>query len=429
MPMPEILNKPIADPMDAFTGRQPPADDPAADLDGPPPPPAVIRPFDAKTDLKLVRYLVGAVVMEPSSLANQAALFKPVSLIAWLAMTHFLVLRFTSGYPIPVHNFLWPDNPKAVEAGRAPLNPVWEVITLLPVIVAPIIAILAVFEWRHRNLFEAEMRRAIGEEDMRDIQNYYGVENQGGAHEVGKEAAAPNKGDTPRQRHGFWVLEFDNRMLGAVGLDGRKPGQPLESVVDQMDASAGDDKKTESSDSTLTPESASTSATASTATDSTLRSRSGEKGATAPSVSVTPPTPSSGSAPESFTLDPASTLPEGTLHLRRFGTSLSFRPAGIEDDLLQHVAKVAFSTSTSADEPEPAQQVVFSIRPTVQTSLRRTLERNGWELVPKGSDLEISPNAAAARSTKSFVDPIWPLNLSERTMILKRSTWERLQNK
>lgn len=29
------------------------------------PPPAAIRPFDTKTDLKLVRYLVGASVMEP----------------------------------------------------------------------------------------------------------------------------------------------------------------------------------------------------------------------------------------------------------------------------------------------------------------------------------------------------------------------------
>ncbi|GAA5872206.1 hypothetical protein JCM3774_002294 [Rhodotorula dairenensis] len=426
MPMPDILHRPIADPLDAFTGRQLPASATAVEpLDGPPPPPAVIRPFDPKTDLKLVRYLVGAVVMEPSSLANQAALFKPISLLAYLAIVHFLITRYTSGYPIFVHNRLWPDDPKVVAVGTAPLSPVWEVITLLPVIVAPVIAILAVFEWRHRNLFEAEMRRAIGEEDMRNIQNYYGVENQGGAHEVGKAA---KKGDTPRQRHGFWVLEFDNRMLGAVGLDGRKPGQPLDSVVDQIDGSATDKKDAQSSsDSSLGPETATTSATEASATDVSLRSRTGDKKSAAPSVSVTPPTPASGSEPKPFTLDSASTLPDGTLHLRRFGTSLSFRPAGIEDDLLQHVAKVAFSTSTSPDEPEPAQQIVFAIRPTVQTSLRRTLERNGWELVPRGSELEISPNPAAIRTNKSVVDPIWPLNLSERTMVLKRAKWERLQ--
>lgn len=29
------------------------------------PPPAAIRPFERETDLKLVRYLVGASVMEP----------------------------------------------------------------------------------------------------------------------------------------------------------------------------------------------------------------------------------------------------------------------------------------------------------------------------------------------------------------------------
>ncbi|GAA5983203.1 hypothetical protein JCM10908_000194 [Rhodotorula pacifica] len=426
MPLPEVLNREIADPFDELSGRRNAAAD-AAQLDGPPPPPAVIRPFNAKTDLKLVRYLVGAVVMEPSSLANQAALFKPVSLVAWLAVTHFLIIRFTSGYPAFVHDRLWPDNPKVFQAGAASLSPVWEIVTLLPVIVAPIIAILAAFEWRHRNLFEAEMRRTIGEEDMRDIAKYYGVENQGGAREVGKEA---KKGDTPRQRHGFWVLEFDNRMLGAVGLDGRKPGQPLESVVDQIDKPASSKKSEtdESASKSLAPETASTSAVEKTTAGASIRNRAGDqKAGETPSVSVTPPTPSSGSEPQPYTLDSASTLPDGTLHLRRFGTSLSFRPAGIDDDLLQHVAKVAFSPSTSADEPEPAQQIVFQLRPTAQKSLRRTLERNGWELVPKGSELEVSPNAAAIRTNKSVVDPIWPLDLSERTMVLRRSSWERRQ--
>ncbi|POY70455.1 hypothetical protein BMF94_6523 [Rhodotorula taiwanensis] len=426
MSTPETLHRPIADPFDELVGRTRAPVDPTVEVEGPPPPPAVIRPFNPKTDLKLVRYLIGAVVMEPSSLANQAALFKPVSLALWLGITHLLITRFTNGYPAFVHNRLYPDQPRVSNMGSQPVSPIWEIITLLPVVVAPVIAILAVFEWRHRNLFEAEMRRAIGEEDMRDIQTYYGVDNQGGAHEVGKATTGTPEQDAknaPKQRHGFWVLEFDNRMLGAVGLDGRKPGQPLDSVADQIEAGA--DKKLEGATASFGEDKAASTATSIEGDKSTLKVR----GKAAPSVSVAPPSPSSGDAQQTFSLDSTSPLPAGTLHLRRFGTSLSFRPAGIDDDLLVHVAKVAFSPSVSPDQPEPAQQLVFSIRSTIQKSLRQALERNGWELVPRGSELELASSSAAVKANTSVVDPIWPLNLSERTMVLRRSRWEQSQGK
>lgn len=421
MPTPEVLNRPIADPMEILTGQR---EDPALQLDGPAPPPAVIRPFDAKTDLKLVRYLIGAVAMEPSSLANQAALLKPVSLAIWLGSVHLLVTRFTSGYPAMIHNRLYPSSPKLPAPGTEAISPVWEFVVLLPLVAAPVIAVLAAFEWRHRNLFEAEMRRAIGEEDLRDIETYYGVENQGAPLQVG--ASHAKKEDAPRQRHGFWVLEFDNRMLGAVALDGRKPGQPLDSVVDHLDAEAGD-KGSDAKDAASAVDEAEGETTATGAGESryALRSRgkSGEAAATGS------PKAASGAAAKSSTLDSPVSLPEGTLHLRRFGTSLSFRPAGIDDDLLQHAAKVAFSPPISSGQPSPAEQIVFSLRPSVQVSLRRQLQRDGWELVPKGSPLEISANPAAAKERKSFIDPVWPLNLGERTMVLKRSVWEKKQAK
>ncbi|BGP32461.1 hypothetical protein JCM10296v2_004242 [Rhodotorula toruloides] len=409
---------------------QQPQPDPQATTNAAPPP-AAIRPFDTKTDLKLVRYLVGASVMEPSSLANQAALFTPYSLVACLALSHFLITRYTSGYPALIHNYICPNAPKALNLGSTYGQTLADFLLILPLFIAPPIAILAMFEWRHRNLFEMEMRRTIGEEDLRDIEAYYDVESEKAA--VGGVPKKQVKGEStsrPEERKGFWVLEYDNRLIGAVGLDGRKPGQPLDSVVDQIIASAEASQKAKKSGDSLSADAAGAAAETSATADSSARNlRSRTKQAT-PSVSVTPPTPSSGASPTSFTLDPSASLPEGTLHLRRFATSMSFRSAGIEDELLDFVAKYAFAAT---DSPvEPAKQIVFALRPTVQKSLRKVFERHGFELVPKGSELEVpivgGPGAAVGKKhVKSIAERLWPLDLDVRTMVLKRSTWEKSQ--
>ncbi|BGP25014.1 acyl-CoA N-acyltransferase domain protein [Rhodotorula toruloides] len=410
------MDQPQADPQDLTTAA---------------PPPAAIRPFNIQTDLKLVRYLVGASVMEPSSLANQAALFTPYSILACLALSHFLITRYTSGYPALVHNYIYPNAPKALNLGSTYGQTIADFLLIIPLLIAPPIAILAVFEWRHRNLFEMEMRRTIGEEDLRDIEAYYNVESEKAA--VGGVPKKPAKGEStsrPEERKGFWVLEYDNRLIGAVGLDGRKPGQPLDSVVDQIIASAEASKKAKKSGATLSADAAGASGETSATADSgasNLRSRTKQS---TPSVSVTPPTPSSGTSPASFTLDPSASLPEGTLHLRRFATSMSFRSAGIEDELLDFVAKYAFA---STDSPiEPAKQIVVTLRPTVQKSMRKVLERHGFEFVPKGSELEVpivgGPRAAIAKKhVKTIAERLWPLDLGARTMVLKRSTWDKTQ--
>ncbi|GJN90835.1 hypothetical protein Rhopal_003849-T1 [Rhodotorula paludigena] len=405
---------------------------------GPPPPPARIRPFDAKKDLSFTRYLVGASVMEPSSSANQTALFKPLSLFVWAASCHFLILRFTSGYPPILHNLLFPNPPRTGNPDASVVQTLTDSVLLLPVIIAPAIALLAFFELRHRAFFEMEMRRAIGEEDLRDIAGYYDVQSEGGEKEVSRNEREEGA-SAPEQRKGFWVLEYDDRLIGAIALDGFKPGQRLDSVVDRIIAAAAEDKKkkqVEEAASAATEQSAATTATdAPSSNGSALRPRGAAKSQTlstsAPSVSlsVTPPTPSSGTAPAPFALDPSATLPEGTLHLRRFATSLSFRSAGIEDDLLGFAAEHAFAPSPASARsgtPAPAQQLVTSLRPAVQKSLRAVLERNGFMPVPRGSELDLASSSSDGRS--GLLSKLWPASLEQRTMVLKRSTWERMQS-
>ncbi|GAA6053189.1 hypothetical protein JCM3770_000017 [Rhodotorula araucariae] len=415
------FSAPTMDPFEAFA-RVP---------DAPPPPPARIRPFNSAADLNLTRFLVGSAVMEPSSQANQVGLFKPLSVAVWLVSVHLLVTRVASGYPAVLHNYLYPATPKSVNPNATVLQTVTDAVILIPLLIAPAIALLALFEWRHRNLFEMEMRRAIGEEDMRDVQGYYDVQpdTAGSGQSEGvedSEASVPAasaleaRSSRPEQRRGFWVLEYDNRLIGAIGLDGFRPGQRLDSVVDRIIAAQQEKKRAEGAPNDAAA-SAHSSALASASSGSTLRPR----GASAPSVSVTPPTPSSGTAPSSFTLDPSASLPEGTLHIRRFATSLSFRSAGIEDDLLSFVADYAFGPSAAGEErglPAPAKQLVVALIPAVQRSLRAALARNGFELVPRGSELELAPSVASGE--KSLAARLWPVDLAQRTMVLRRATWE-----
>ncbi|GAA6021828.1 hypothetical protein JCM11491_001535 [Sporobolomyces phaffii] len=405
----------------------PPAPAPA------PLPAAVIRAYDAKRDQKLVRYLIGAGVMEPSSLANRAALFKPVSLLVCLAMAHLFTVRFAAGYPAWIHNVVSSD-PKPLNL----VSPVWQSVAdsllLFPLFLGPPIIVLALFEMRHRAMFEAEMRRAIGEEDLRDVTKYYGVKKEG------DEANKVDCQKQPEQRKGFWVLEYEDRILGLVGIDGTKPGQRLDTIMDHLDAlKANKDakqKKDEDAPGPATTSTDSASTTATSATGKTLRSRTIKSldlpdKDSAPSLSVTPPSPASGSAPSSYALA-ASPLPDGTLHLRRFTTSMSFRSADIEDDLLEFAARAAFANQDD-NSPVPARQLVIALRPTIQTSLKRRLEKHGWTFVPQGSELEVPLSGSRSSfshptsTASAAISAIWPLSLEPRTMVLKRSTWEESQ--
>lgn len=355
-----------------------------------PPPAAVIRPFDSRSDLKVTQYLVGASILEPAAAANQAALYTPYVIVIWILFTHLLVERYGTG---------WPSSLKNVLAGqfdvRADVN--WSAwaeegvkwLRLAPIVVAPPIVLLALFEFRHRNAFEREMVRVIGEEDMTDVEGYYGTTKQ-----AVKRAGAG--------RSGFWVLEYDSRIIGAFGLDGVRPGKGLDSIVDK----AGVAKKEE--------EVVATTTTTTTDSPRTLRPRKSASTLSTPPAVI------------------ASTY-TGTLQLRRFATSLSFRSTGIEDDLLSHAATYAFSPSSTTSSPlPPADNIIISVRPSVQTKLVTRLINNGYTLVEQGrgkeevrmEDWKVNVKVGVF---ERIVTALWPLDLSWRTYVLERRVWEARQ--
>lgn len=266
-----------------------------------------------------------------------------------------------------------------------------EWLSITPLIVVAPIVLLALFEMRHRSMFEDKMSRAIGEEDMRDVEGYYAVGEKDG-------------------KNGFWVLEYDGRIIGAVGLDGRKPGQQLDAAVDHAKAA---DKKIEDTPTTDATDAASASAT----TSSTYPLRSRGK------ASTIEPKPSSSSRDSSTTstATSTSTLPTGTLHLRRFATSLSFRPADIEDDLLSFISEYAFGDSTGQEEN---QQIVITLRPAVEKALVKRLRKNGFVAVPRGSESDVA-GVDAQDGKGGLLGALWPLDLSARTFVLTRGQWEK----
>ncbi|SCZ88668.1 BZ3500_MvSof-1268-A1-R1_Chr2-1g04560 [Microbotryum saponariae] len=361
-------------------------------------PSAKIRPFKASSDLKVFRFLLGAQLQEPSASSNSAALFSPLGLLGWAVLTQFFVTMIGKGWPSSLRYL--------VSMGRYPV-PAYhdsslihhgtEWLTSLPLFIAPPIILLALFEMVHRPRFEDEVQRAIGEEDMRDIEGYYGT--------------AEKTNDSETGRKGAWVLEYDQRIIGLVTLDGRKPGQNLDSVVDLT---------VDNNDKIDGPESA--QSTAADATTGTLLRQRNSKISDAPSLSLTPPTPSLGTPPSTKPI--ASTpLPKGVLHIRRFATSLSFRPADIEDDLLDFVADYAF------ESPETT-KLVIACRPVPEAAFARRLKKNSYQAVPKGSELEVpiigkSTHPRPRSGLDKVVATIWPISLEPRTFVLTREAYNK----
>ncbi|KAK4054390.1 hypothetical protein OIV83_000884 [Microbotryomycetes sp. JL201] len=353
--------------------------DPAA----PAPPPAKIRPFNNATDLKVVRYLVGASIMEPSSLANQAALLTPTVIFVWAVITHLAITRFSPGYPSSLVNLV-AGHANTVDKTLA--SHIYEWLTIAPILVAPPIALLAFFELRHRNLFEDEMRNVIGQQDMRDIEEYYSVD----------QADADQQTPTALPQ-GFWVLEYDERIIGAISLDGRKPGRQLSSIVDTIDSIAA-----QGADSAQDQGTALASGVAKSDSKQ-LRSRNKQRARS-----------------KALDDDSGSAFPEGTVQIRRLATSISFRPADIEDDLLEYVARYAFKSSK-------VKSIVVQLRPSIEGRLQRRLKKNGFTLLPKGDKREVETRKPVEEGLWQTVDQLWPLSLDQRTMVLERAAWEKKQ--
>ena len=354
------------------------------------PPGAGIRPFVEASDKKVARFLVGSNVMEPSTRANQAALFCVPVIIVWIFATSLAVEFFAGGWPRAFYELF---------NGRGSSLDEWiiaitQLLKLSPTLAAPPLILLALFELRHRNLFEEEMTRVIGEEDMRDIPGYY----------QGKTEA----------RSGFWVLEFDGRIIGALGIDGRKPGEGLNSTVNM-------EQKIE------TVPQGSVEPAVAVKQDSPYPLRNRNKAAAASAVTPTAPLPSTYSL-------------SGTLQIRRFATSLSFRPAGIENDLLEFAANFAFAPSTPSQPLPPVNKLVIAVRPSVESDFVYRLARNGYKSAAVGNvtpqikmddwkAVKAAGSSALVARTSQLMELFWPLDLQWVTFVLLRSDWEKMQLK
>lgn len=312
--------------------------------------------------------------------------------LVWAALTHYLVAQIGYGWPSIVADTI---NLIKISSSNPSFSaiPAWDSNYLLqalvqwlacsPLILAPPIVLLAAFELRHRNMFEDEMTRAIGEEDLRDIEGYYSIPSL--------DDPAKNK-DNQGGRKGFWVLEYDKRIIGAMGLDGRRPKDHLDSFVD---IDVPDPRTTSKND-----------------IKKAVTTQIQEKKASPPSSSTEIPT---------------------TLFLRRFGTSLSFRTADIEDDLLQFVSSYAFSKPSSPIPP--ASRIIITLRPSVQGSTVKRVKKAGFKELQKGSkdefDMERWKKEASSKKKPGklgkFLESIWPLDLSWKTYALDRSDWEKLE--
>lgn len=388
--------------------------------DKPPPPPAVIRPF-VLGDLKIVRYLIGKLkyifliyeettlnlyiffdsigssMMEPSSSANQAALWSPIILLIWAILTHSLVVYIGTGWP------QWLCLFKGVKYvwGSWPYEAV-QVLKVLPAIVSPPIVLLAGFEMKHRNMFEESMTRAIGEEDLIDVEGYYSTKDSVAGAGEGKKVTKEVGG-----RKGFFVLEYDNRIIGAFGIDGRKPGKVLDTIVGLP---LPDSKKVDS------PATIAATATTPTLPESPypLRNRSAKTG-----IPSTPTSPSPSSSSDSTYTD--------TVQLRRFGTSLSFRPAGIDEDLINYAAAFAFSTASPSSLP-PAKKLIYTLRPSIEKDLLAKLIAAGFKEVADGSELVYEPEAWKVEKLsliQSLVNKVWPISLVWKTYALTVEDWTK----
>ena len=329
-----------------------------------------------------------------SSLANQAALFKPTILLLAAGLTHLIVTYLGRGWPDDLRN-LFVKTAGASDSDGSLMVKVTQWLSITPLIIVAPIVFLAIFEMRHRNVFEDEMSRAIGEEDMREIESYYSVEKKDG-------------------KSGFWVLEYDGRIIGVMGLDGRKPGQQLDSVVDMPKSDSTDVKTVEDAPSVVDTDGGSTSAIS--ASPYPLRSRA-KKGST---TATTAPSTTSSLVDATASRYPSLSLPAGILHLRRFATSLSFRPADIEDDLLSFACDYAFSGSSGSPSN---QQIVIACRPAVEKGLAKRLRKNGWVMLGKGDQAELS--SEREKKQGGLVEMLWPLDLSPRTFSITREQWEK----
>lgn len=145
-------------------------------------PNAQIRPYRPDDD-KVVKFALGMAHTEGLAVANRRAALHPLTLSIWVALS-CVMIEYFSWWPNPEHGFLgW-------------LSPV-------PAFACWAVPILSLIDWINRPYFEDVASDTLRRPDVADIQEYY--------------ARSPSSG--------FFVLEYDGRIIGLIAVDASEDSQ------------------------------------------------------------------------------------------------------------------------------------------------------------------------------------------------------------
>ncbi|KIM66165.1 hypothetical protein SCLCIDRAFT_111153 [Scleroderma citrinum Foug A] len=145
-------------------------------------PNAQIRPYRPDDD-KVVKFALGMAHTEGLAVANRRAALHPLTLSIWVALS-CIMIEYFNWWPNPEHGFLgW-------------LSPV-------PAFACWAVPILSLIDWVNRPYFEDVASDILRRPDVADIQEYY--------------ARSPSSG--------FFVLEYDNRVIGLIAVDASEDSQ------------------------------------------------------------------------------------------------------------------------------------------------------------------------------------------------------------
>ncbi|KEI40716.1 uncharacterized protein L969DRAFT_85937 [Mixia osmundae IAM 14324] len=326
------------------------------------PPEGAIRPFKPE-DRPFVRYLVGASRLELAAFANSLAFTRPASLA-------FLLIASTSF----IYIFKWVPNFHVSDILSGATRTwtftetafaIMEALYFLPGLAAVIALMIGTFELRHKMHFDIIMRRVMGEEDVRDIEGFYNVVN-------GKLAQ-----DSPS---GFWVLEFDERIIGCMSLDGERAGELLDSFEDKGASPNGKSN----------------------------------------GVKAIKSSPASGLRSRKRTQRGVSNAGK-TREIRHLTTSLTFREIDVDADMIEFALKYAFAPPSGP----PADRVVISVYNQLEASRAKTLVGLGF--TREGPDARVKSLIQTGRWAKleRVMETFWPLDLRASLYEITREQWTK----
>ncbi|KAJ7361681.1 hypothetical protein DFH08DRAFT_844860 [Mycena albidolilacea] len=138
---------------------------------------ALIRPIDDSDD-KLVRFMVAKANMESLAAANRRALYSPLYIAVWLALSAAFI-EFMDWYPKPHYGFLGYLQP-------------------LPGFATIFVPLMFAVDWINRPYFEDLTQAALRAPDMRaSIKAHY--------------SRSPASG--------FWIVEYGDKFVGLIAID------------------------------------------------------------------------------------------------------------------------------------------------------------------------------------------------------------------